>query len=420
MTGDKEQVIKAASRIEEALSSLEDVSVVEGSAGGVFDWFADKVVGTSVFSDYQFEDFEKILLLNFKSMAYLLDGDRSAYNVTRKAIDFQNDSKEKFSKGMIEAKEKLADFKSDTKKDIKEKDETLLETGGKLVGGVFKNVLGLSKGLGKFFKEGDKKGSSLPSAYVNPFGYYISGIIQEFDSFKNPALRSNARISYEKAYKLNKGSKVLKKNFKELKRKNSSLKPGKKLVHFIVGDGFAPVKKSLQYLVPGPGGFMPIKLPIYEADGLSVARYIDVKSMKGNRRIARLSTIANIDALCFRAQKDKRNQQMLDLSVTVARTFAEKLGLKSLGAAGYLVGNLRDKYTAVDTRSWLGLPSVMVGARVVLSKRIKQVRLIGYDKKWHRVFNKVVDLPENHGVVYARAIGDSVYINKSKNLWIES
>jgi len=420
LNGEKEQAIKAASQIEDGLESLQEASIAEETGSNTFSWFADKIVGTSVFSGYQFEDFEKILLLNYKSMAYLLDGDRGAYNVTRKAIDMQNDSKEKFEKEMIEASKKLADFKSETKSDIKEKDESLMNIGGDLISGMFDNVLSLSKDLDKFFKTGDKKGSSLPSAYVNPFGYYISGVIQEFDSFKNPALRSNARISYKKANKLNKNSKVIKKNYDALKGKKSSIRPGQKLVHFIVGDGFAPVKKSLQYLVPGPGGFMPIKLPIYEKDDLSIARYIVVKRMIGKKSIARLSTISNIDAICFRAQKDKRNQQMFDLSVTVARTFAEKLALKGIGAAGYFVGNLRDKYTAVDTRSWLGLPSVMSGARLVLPKKIKQVRLIGYDRKWKKIFNKVVDLPTSHGIVYARAIGSSVFVNKSKELWIES
>jgi hypothetical protein len=278
--------------------------------------------------------------------------------------------------------------------------------------------LDLTKNINHYFLAADRKGAALPSAYVNPFGDYVDGIVQEFDSIKNPALRSNAIISYEKALKLNPTSKLIKANVAQLKarRKMSSKK---RLIHFVVGDGFAPEKKVIQYSVPSATGSMPVRLPIYESDPLPLAHKIRIKTVNGKVTLATMSVISNIDALCLRSQKDRRAQDFLNLTTTVTRTFFEKEGFSKLGKWGEFFSLLRDDTTEADTRSWLSLPSSLSGARMVLSKSIKKVRLITYDKKWRRLIDKVIDLPKGNGFVYARVIGKSLYLNKSEKLWID-
>ncbi len=421
-----DDAIKSFSVLENAFLDKEDESILVEKSTGIMEWLGDKVSGSATFSEYEFQDFEKVLMLNFKAIAFMLQGDRKAYNVTRRAIDLQNDTREKFSKSIKKSKAALTELQQEVKqKQIEEKKKIVKnkQQGQPLNNTIdnaagFQGVLDLTKNLNKYFLAVDKKGAALPSAYVNPFGDYMNGIIQEFDSLKNPALRSNALISYRKALELNPRSSVIKKNIAALKSKRK-IPSRKRLIHFIVGDGFAPEKKVLQYSVPSATGTMPVRLPIYESDPLVLARRIDIKTVSGKTLLARMSVISNIDALCLRSQKDRRAEDFLDLSATVARTFFEKAGLASLGVWGNIIGNLRDKYTEADTRSWLSLPSALLASRMTISKSIKKVRLIAYDKKWRRIIDKVIEIPEGNGFVYARVIGKSLYVNKSEKLWID-
>jgi len=425
LEGDSENAIKSFSIIEKAFADREDESVVAGKSKSVLSWLGDSVVGSATFSEYDFQGFEKVLILNLKSIAYLLDGDRKAYNVARKAIDLQGSLRDEFGNKLKESKNKLDTFEQDIKqKQVSARQEAVVNTGQNVLGNVvdkaagFKGVLGMAKNLNKYFISADKKGSVLPSAYVNPFGDYMNGVVQEFDSLKNSDLKTNALRSYEKAKALNPSSKVIKANIKALKKRRP-LSSSKRLVHFVVGDGFAPEKKVLLYNVPAATGTMPVRIPIYESDPLALAHRISITAVKGKKVYGRMSVVANVDALCLRSQKDRRTEDLLDLSASVARTFFEKEALKGLGVWGQIAGNLRDKYTEVDTRSWLSLPSSLLAARLEIPKSVKKVRFIAFDKKFRRLIDKVIDLPEENGFMYARVLGKSLYVNKSAKLWID-
>ena len=69
-----------------------------------FIFVAETLTGVEELNPYKGEPYEDILMLNYKSIAYLLQGDRRAYNVTRRAIDWQNMAKKEFEKKVREAK----------------------------------------------------------------------------------------------------------------------------------------------------------------------------------------------------------------------------------------------------------------------------------------------------------------------------
>ena len=219
------------------------------------------ISGKGDLTEYNGAPFERILMLNYKSISYLLNGERKAYNVTRRAIDWQNIEQKEFEKSIESAKQKT---KEEESKIRQQQPGNSVGTG---------NIFSV---ISNQYKSSEKSALSVSSAYVNPFGFYMAGIVQEFDSFEDSSLRDNARISYKKALKLNPKSKVLKQAVKDIKKKP---RRGKRLIQVVIADGFSPEKKTLQFGLPMPGGIVPVKLPIYEPVASKVA-HIKIKSGK--------------------------------------------------------------------------------------------------------------------------------------------
>ena len=63
------------------------------------------ITGSGEITNYPGEPFERILMLNYKSIAYMLQGERKAYNVARRSIDWQNIEKDRFRVEVKEAQE---------------------------------------------------------------------------------------------------------------------------------------------------------------------------------------------------------------------------------------------------------------------------------------------------------------------------
>lgn len=377
-------------------------SIVEDAA---FAWGSETIgilTGVDGLADYNGAPFERILMLNYKSIAYLLNGERKAYNVTRRAIDWQNIEQKEFEQN-IELVEQNIEEETSKLNDS--------ESGGDTSAGAT-NIFSLIK---EQYKSSEKTALSIPSAYVNPFGFYIAGIVQEFDSFEDPSLRDNARISYKKALKLNPNSKVIKQAIKEVPKR---LRRGKRLVQIIIADGYAPEKKMLQFSLPMPGGIVPVKLPIYEPVSSKVAH---IRIKLGKKTLATASTIANIEAIVLRYQLDSLPFQHFKVVASITRSSVENLAWGKLGVFGQIGKDWRESFANPDMRSWLSLPKQLLAARFYASKRLKKITIVSYDKNWVRLATQKVTLPKNeHTIIYARTIDNILNTNINKTLWVKT
>jgi len=391
----------------------ENAQVGKADRGGVTSLFASlgsaavsTISGNGEMGEYPGVGYERVLMLNYKSIAFLLEGDRKAYNVTRRAIELQNIEKKAFDEKIREAKKEIADEQLAQK-----------EKGAEL------EKVGFSSIIQKQFKSSDKKASKVPNAFVNPFGFYVAGVVQEFDSYEDKSLRDNARISYKKALELNPQSHVIKQAVKEIQKRAPR---NKRLVHVIVGDGFAPEKKLLKFdLSMGLALPTNIELPIYEAVPSKVHR-VEVQTTSG-KRWSRLSEVADITALAMRHQKESGPLAQLSMMTTVIRNVIEghawNQATQSAGIFGGLVSGVKEARETMihpDMRSWSTLPSRLMAARVFVPKSVSRIKLVAYDKKGKKLSSKVVKLDKNsHNLVYARTIDSIMYAASSKEMWIK-
>jgi len=348
--------------------------------------------------EYIGEPYERILMLNYKSIAYLLNGERKAYNVTRRAIDWQNIERKEFEKNIGEIKKQV---KENEKKPETEKASSYAPQAFDLIFNQYKRY--------------QSKAKSIPSAYINPFGFYMAGIVQEFDSFEDASLRDNARISYKKALELNPRSKVIKRAIRATKRRRPPR--NKRLVHVIVADGFAPEKKTLSFTLNIAGGLVPIKSPLFEPVKSSV-KTIKIKS--GRKVLATLSPIADIEAIILRNQLDKIPIEQARVMTAIARNIGENLLWNQLGGIGVIGKLFRESFANPDMRAWMTLPKKISAARFYVSKRLKKITIISYDKRGRRLAKKHVFLNrKSHNFIYARSIEKAIYAQVNKNLWIK-
>lgn len=387
-------------RAEQLLGERKQETKAKGWFKKVFSTGAGALTGNQEIGEYRGAGFERVLMLNYKSLAYLLEGERRAYNVTRRAIDWQNIEKKAFDQKLQEAKEKLAEERRKQVQGQAQAHATTNQVQGE---------------VGRKFTALDAKANAVPSAFVNPFGYYVAGMIQEYEGYDDWSLRDNARISYQKALKLNPKSRVLKQAVKDMKRRKAP--KGTRLVHVVVGDGFVPEKKVLTYGLRTGRGAVPIKLDIYQPVPSRVAR-IEVQTVKG-KRLARLSPVADIEAICLRYQKDLEPMRKLKIFMAVVSSVVVRGALQSAGWLGEMVADARDQNAAPDTRSWMSLPATMQAARLHLRKGVKALRITSYDRRGRRLASKVVKIhPKSHDFVYARSMDQALYAHAADKLWV--
>jgi len=393
------------SKAERSQVNKKDQSTVSGFFSKIGSTAISTVSGNEEFGEYPGVGFERVLMLNYKSIAFLLEGSRDAYNVTRRAIDLQNVEKKAFDEKIREAR-----------KEIAKEEQAQKEKGAEL------NKVGFGSLLNKQYAGSNKKASKVANAFVNPFGFYIAGVVQELDSYEDKSLRDNARISYKKALELNPKSDVIKQAIRDIKKRAPK---NRRLVHVIVGDGFAPEKKLLKFdLSLGFGPETHIELPLYEAVDSEVYR-IDVQTSTG-KRWARLSEVADITALALRHQKEAGPLAQLTMMTTVIRNVVEghawNQAANSAGVFGSLVNSVkeeRDKMIHPDTRSWTTLPSRLMAARFYVPKSVSRIKISTYNKKGKRLSSKLIDInKESHNVVYARTLNKTLYAASSDKMWV--
>jgi len=240
-------------------------------------------------------------------------------------------------------------------------------------------------------------------------------MIQELESYDDPSLRHNARISYKKALELNPDSQVIQQAVKELEKRYSP--SGNKLIHVVVGDGFVPEKKVLEFGIKVGGQVFPVKLPIYEPTPSRVQR-IEVHT-SGGKRLAGLSPVADIEAICLRHQKDMQPFYTLRVMLSVGSSYVIKKSLNEFGLFGSFISKFRDAMSAPDTRSWMSLPATIQAARLHVPKSLNRIKIVTYGEEGEELVSEMVDLDTStHNFVYARSIDDVLYTYSNKKLWL--
>ena len=397
--GNYSESVQDFSHAEDLLDMRQQKSLFESLLSDGVSSAAGLVTGNEESGDYKGEGFERVLMLNYKSIAFLLDGKRNAYNVTRRAIDWQNIEKKAFEAKQRKVQEELK--KKESQKTNKES-ASPADVGAR---------------VDKDYAKYDAKALSVPSAYVNPFGYYVAGMVQEYESYDDWSLRDNARISYSKALELNPKSKVLKRAVKEMKKRNA--RSGTKLVHVVVADGFVPEKKLLTYGIATNNGVIPIKLTLYEPDPSRVSR-IEAQTT-GGKRWAVLSPVADVEAIVLRHQKDMEPFRKLKVVLATVSGQVVKGLLGNLGFIGNAISNAREEMAAPDMRSWMSLPSTIQAARLHLPKSVSRFKLVSYDKRGRVLASRVVNINKNsHDFVFARTLDNKMYAYASNKLWMVS
>lgn len=199
-----------AARLEEARGAL---AKTKGFMKGGFNTVIGAALGKGDFGAYRHRDYEYVNAINYLSLAYLLQGDRRAYNVSRRSSVEQNRLQEKFAEEIEEAR-----LKAEANEDTKRRSNFLMEA------------------LDPEFAQYKGVAARVPNAYVNPMGPYLSGVIQEIVSYEQPGLRSNAGIAYQQAASLRPGSLQL----EQMTRAMGVAPDDTRILHVFVSEGLAP------------------------------------------------------------------------------------------------------------------------------------------------------------------------------------
>lgn len=356
------------------------------------------LTGKGDFGPYRQRDYEEVIALNYIALGYLLQGDRRAYNVTRRANVRQNELLEAFSAEIQVAEEKA-------------------RTGTKNSKAKFDLVSVL---LGEEFARYTKVSESVPSSYVNPIGSYLSGVIQEIVSFEQPSLRTNARIAFENAKRLARNSRQLQAMSDAM---GQPAVEGQRIVHILVSEGFAPSRQMLRYgLQSSEGEVTSIRLGIFEPTESVIDRM--ELSFTGQTRAGReiavnstaLDPLGDFEALIQRSQSERQASIFWDV---VAATFRDDFISPYSKLAQEYIGVSLD--SVPDLRSWNSLPRRAHIARVSVPVGAREIELVSRAANGSVLAKTRLPLQADlrQTFVYARAHGRKLFADAPRRLWID-
>ncbi len=364
--------------------------------------------GRGELGPYPRRDHEAILQLNYLALSYLIQGDRRSYNVTRRAIDQQKDLKLKFDAQLEAYKAKYAEQK---KAEAQAAAQAAADPNAPKP--TARPTDGVQTEIAKF----DGIADLVPNAYVNPLGDYLAGVIQEIAAREQPPLRDNAVISYAAAASLAGQSPQMTAAAASLRRPR--IPADERVLHVVVGEGFAPSRKVLAYGFDIQGTRMVARVPIFAPTASAVAT-LELRSAKG-ARLARLDPIGNFEAIVLRDQRDRMPQILLGVAATTTVSYGQaQMGAKAGGALN-LLAQFKRANESPDTRSWSSLPRRFHVARLVIPTGATKVQLVSLDVRG-RVIATVslsLDSTKAESFVYARATDHALKAAPARTLWID-
>lgn len=138
----------------------------------------------------------------------------------------------------------------------------------------------------------------------------------------------------------------------------------------------------------------------------------------GGKRLATLSPVADVEAICLRHQKDTEAFRSLRMTLAITRAVGVNQASKKLGIFGNLLSTTVNDMAAPDMRSWMSLPATLQAARLHVSKNTKKLKIVSFDARGRRLATKTVNInTKSDAFIYARSIDKQLYVNGSKTLW---
>ncbi|MBL8546382.1 MAG: hypothetical protein JNL81_07945 [Hyphomonadaceae bacterium] len=354
------------------------------------------VSGRDEIAVYRQRDYERILQLNYLSLSYLVPGDRRAYNVNRLAIEEQDLARREFEEEIAEAQTRLGTARNE--------------------GATGAEAARATDAFSQEFEAYSGVAGRVPSAYVNPIGFYISGVTQEITSVERPALRGNARNSYQAALDLIGRSPQL---TSAVTAMQAPPVPGQRVVHMIIGEGFAPSRQALLYGVPVAQQVVPVRIPIFVPNNSSINR-IDVVNSR-NQLIGRLDPMGDIEGMVMRSQQDRMPQILIGVIASAWRSSQEQRFAAGMGEIASRVMQYKQSFDSPDMRSWSSLPARFFVGRIVLPAGAQPIRINAYAGTQLRHSQTITppgpDL--QHSVIYGRTTDSVLSIEQPRRLWID-
>ena len=360
------------------------------------------LTGAEEMRNYELRGYEKVMLLNYKSLTYLLTGDtEKAYNVARRAIDVQQEEHEKFEKELAALKEKGEEAKESGTEVTKEL-------------GKYKNEI--LKDANSTMSSADvKKAKLVKSAYVNPFGDYMDALILELDAIGQQAADlGSAKTAYKKALENNPSCGAAKEGVNNVEK---GVPEGKKIVQVILSDGFSPVReeKTAKFKVGTYAG------EIHYADLESQPTNFGSASVSVGGQTKKMSSLTKMESLIYRDELDRMpwRQAMFFAAFArhVAAGIAQAAAEKKAGVFGTLAGNMVSKTIGAaqhpDTRSWMTLPNQIMVARFIVPANQQSLTITTYNKAGGKLASKSVKLEGTDStVVYATSYNKNLTVSE--------
>ncbi len=367
--------------------------------GSIYKGIIAVISGKEELSDYNMRGYEKVMLLNYKALCYLLLGYRKAYNVTRRAIDRQQYEWEKFQKHIATVEEQNKQSEQELQK----------QTSSVNNGSYLENNLEKKRSKnGKVFvltKEQEEEIQRMPNAYVNPFADFMNALIMEIDGQQDPTMKDNALIAYQKVLASNPDCTVAAEAIVDLQQDKPH--KGKRLVYVLLSDGFAPQRESFNVSYEDFN---------HRYQAVNYTEAIPVPSMVKN-------------AYVYVGNNSKNSYQMSSLSKVEIMVLRDELDRAPEKSAMFFLAQIRNlllDYDTVnkdiqqaDTRSWLTLPRSIVVARMYVPKNIDTITIKTYDRFAYPLASKQIKIPKDvPTVIYATSYDRQLNLMVNEKSWV--
>lgn len=391
--GDFKRALFYFDAAEEKLGLTEDAPDVSAKTSKFGKLGLSMLTGSEELANYELRGYEKVMLLNYKALCYMLMGDRKAYNVTRRAIDRQQEEWEKFQQLLAANEAELAQ---------KAKEKSLSDKEGPTLADVDTQS-----------SEVKAKAALVSSAYVNPFADYLNAMMLEIDGFDDPTMRQNAKIAYKKVVDNNADCTDAKNAVRTVEK---GLRKNQKMVQVLLFDGFAPyqVEETKVFELKSQSGREPLKLAV----NFSAAQPVPTNVarvrvlMKGQKRD--LSSLTKMESLILRDEADRMPMRLGMTMLAYVRSLTGGALLGNLGTG------LMQKIQHPDTRSWLTLPNQVYVARLAVPKNLQSLTLKTYDQNGGVVATEDISLAKDGPtVVYAVSYNQHLKAYANPFSWVK-